>query len=322
MARKHSGKGRGGRGVKRFHSIVRSMLVPVLITGSLGTSAACTKVPKPDQIRPSASGITAPVDLKTQLGLPDILRVAVFDDQPGMGWLRNGKPAGFDVDVARWIADELGYHSANQITFTPVENDIDRLNFLISGKVDLVVASFSITEERKKLIRFAGPYIVTEQRVMIRRDSPEKIRSISDLQRLGKKLCAVTGSTSDDLLRKRGISSELLNTDSLCFQGMKSRQFVAMVTDETLLEGYRSTASEGAEYELPNITLGMEGTWGIEELGIGVPMGKPAVQAAVQKILAKSYAEQEQGKHTRWQQILRANLSSFTTTTQPQPHEL
>src|SRR5687768_9975065 len=95
------------------------------------------------------------------------LRIGVATLEPLMGVLDdNGKYVGFDIDIARYIAASLGYAGDQRIEFVQLATE-DRIPALQSGQVDMVVSSFSITEERQKLVSFAGPYFVTTQEVMI-----------------------------------------------------------------------------------------------------------------------------------------------------------
>lgn len=80
--------------------------------------------------------------------------IALSTDSPGLGFQdpRTNQRSGFDVDLARWLGGEAG--------FTPIEVDVnvdDRADALRRGNVDLVIASYTITDDRDKLIDFAGP---------------------------------------------------------------------------------------------------------------------------------------------------------------------
>ncbi|MCG5437544.1 transporter substrate-binding domain-containing protein, partial [Micromonospora foliorum] len=79
------------------------------------------------------------------------LRVGVATNEPLMSELRNGKPVGFDVEIARYIAASLGYEGDQRLEFVPVATE-ERIPALQGGTVDLVVSSFSITEERKQVV--------------------------------------------------------------------------------------------------------------------------------------------------------------------------
>jgi glutamate transport system substrate-binding protein len=93
------------------------------------------------------------------------LNIGVKPDQPGLGLQdSSGQYSGFDIDVARYIANELG---ATKINFVPTLS-ANREAFLQQGKVDMVVATYSVTAERQKVVSFARPYYVAHQDILVR----------------------------------------------------------------------------------------------------------------------------------------------------------
>ena len=83
------------------------------------------------------------------------IRVGIKFDQPGLGFKKSGTYVGFDVDVAKYIAKKLGY-SEDQIVWKEAPSK-QREAMLQNGDVDFIVATYSITDERKKVVSFAGP---------------------------------------------------------------------------------------------------------------------------------------------------------------------
>jgi polar amino acid transport system substrate-binding protein len=84
-----------------------------------------------------------------------VLRVATFDSNPPFGFVdpATNHIVGLDVDYAKALADKLGVKLELQPT-----NPANRIPFLTSGKVDLVLANFTITDERAKQVDFSIPY--------------------------------------------------------------------------------------------------------------------------------------------------------------------
>ena len=119
------------------------------------------------------------------------IRIGIKFDQPGLGFKKNGTYVGFDVDVAKYVAKKLGY-SEDQIVWKEAPSK-QREAMLQNGDVDFIVATYSITDERKKVVSFAGPYFVAGQDLLVRKDETS-IKGPEDLN--GKRLCSVTGSTS------------------------------------------------------------------------------------------------------------------------------
>ncbi|MEU2778368.1 transporter substrate-binding domain-containing protein, partial [Streptomyces sp. NPDC007162] len=115
------------------------------------------------------------------------IKVGIKYDQPGLG-LQNpdGSFSGFDVDVATYVAGQLGY-KPNQIEFVQTKS-ADRENALARGDVKFIAATYSITDERKAKVDFAGPYLLAHQDLLVKKDST--ISKGTDLN--GQKLCSVT----------------------------------------------------------------------------------------------------------------------------------
>lgn len=119
------------------------------------------------------------------------ITIGIKYDQPGLGMQVGDAYEGFDVDVARYVANELGY-SDSQINFMESPS-AQRETLIQSGQVDLIFATYSITDARKEKVDFAGPYFVAGQDILVRADDTA-INGPDDLE--GKRLCSVVGSTS------------------------------------------------------------------------------------------------------------------------------
>ena len=120
------------------------------------------------------------------------LTIGIAFDEPGLGRARTGDTyTGFDVDTAIYIAGALGV-TRNNITWKEANGD-QRQQLLESGEADLIVSTFSITDQRKQVVDFAGPYFVAHQDLLVRRNETE-ITGPETLD--GKDLCSVPGTTS------------------------------------------------------------------------------------------------------------------------------
>jgi glutamate transport system substrate-binding protein len=124
----------------------------------------------------------------------DSIKIGIKFDQPGLGLNDAGKYSGFDVDVANYVAKELG---KTKVTFVQAPSK-QREDLIATGQVDLIFATYSITDARKEKVSFAGPYFIAGQDLLVAADST--ITGPKDLD--GKKLCSVTGSTSADNVKK------------------------------------------------------------------------------------------------------------------------
>jgi len=167
-------------------------------------------------------------------------------DQPLFG-LKNleGKPEGFDVEIAKLIAGEMGI-SADNISW--VESvSANREPFIEQGKVDFVVATYTINDKRKKVVDFAGPYYEAGQDIMVAKGNPEGIKGPDDLA--GKKVCSVTGSTPAENIRTNYPEAKLTEFDvySKCAEALKNGQVQAVTTDNVILLGLISQDQEAFE---------------------------------------------------------------------------
>ncbi|WP_316316842.1 transporter substrate-binding domain-containing protein, partial [Clavibacter michiganensis] len=107
-------------------------------------------------ITATACGGDGDSDSGSGSGGGDKIKIGIKYDQPGLGLKEpDGTFSGFDVDVATYVAKELGYEP-NQIEFIETKS-ADRENALARGDVKLIAATYSITDERKEKVDFAGP---------------------------------------------------------------------------------------------------------------------------------------------------------------------
>ncbi len=170
------------------------------------------------------------------------IRIGIKFDQPGVGFKKSGTYVGFDVDVARYIARKLGY-SEDQIVWKEAPSK-QREAMLQNGDVDMIVASYSITDARKKEVSFAGPYFVAGQDLMVRKDDTS-IEGPQDLN--GKRLCSVTGSTSAATVQKKFANKVQLMEQpgyAECATALFSGIVDAVTTDDIILAGL-AAASRG-----------------------------------------------------------------------------
>ncbi|MGQ0773433.1 MAG: transporter substrate-binding domain-containing protein [Pseudonocardiales bacterium] len=214
------------------------------VTGSAPTSAA-----------PGIFG--GPVNAET----PPV-NVGTLTDQPGFGELIPGSNvrAGFDIDLQRW----LGNHAPHR--FLPVHVDLtidDRIRALQEDRVKLVVATFSITDERSKKIGFAGPYMITQQGVMVRAGD-DRIQNMDDLT--GKTVCTLSGSTSLSQLKEGTLKDQINVIEKKgykeCADQLLDRQVDAISTEAISLEGFAHRDPTRLSV-VKNIRFGAQGRFGI-----------------------------------------------------------
>ncbi|WP_404446776.1 glutamate ABC transporter substrate-binding protein [Microbacterium marinum] len=195
--------------------------------------------------------------------------VGVKNDQPGLGYedAASGERTGFDVDIARWIAASLGFEEGD-IEYKTIPS-ANREQAIVNGDIDYYVGTYSITDERKTQIDFAGPYFITGQGLLVAADN-EDIAGPDDLA--GKVVCSVTGSTPLQRIRDEynpGDTREY-DTYSQCIDQLLQGQVDAITTDEAILAGY--VAQRPDELKIAGEPFSEE------KYGVGLPKGDSALK--------------------------------------------
>ncbi len=188
-----------------------------------------------DDATPSASAASGTLD---RLKNAEKIVIGVKFDQPGVGEKdpATGEISGFDIEIAKLIAEALGI-SEEDIEFKETVS-ANREPFIKAGTVDLVIASYSITEDRRKVVSQAGPYYETGQQLLVREDETE-ITGPDALA--GKKVCSVTGSTSIKTVQEKyGAEPAPFSTYTECVQQLLNNSVDAVTTDGAILLGYAS----------------------------------------------------------------------------------
>lgn len=215
----------------------------------------------------------------------DRLVIGVNADQPGVGAREGDRYEGFDIDVARDIAGRLGVAGPN-VEFKRVQS-ATREKMLRDGDVDLVVASYSVTPERKVDVSFAGPYYVAHQDILVRAADAGKIRSIHDLK--GRRLCRVPGSVSFPRVHdEQGIAALPVEADgySDCLTGLVGGRLDAVSTDDLILAGLAGKAS-GTGQKLTVVNAPFTD----EPYGVGIRKGDVDGCEAVNKAITRMYQD-------------------------------
>ncbi|MEU3773397.1 glutamate ABC transporter substrate-binding protein [Streptomyces sp. NPDC032472] len=243
---------------------------------------------------------------KAAEGGKDKIVIGIKYDQPGMGLKTpDGKFTGFDVDVATYVAKELGY-KPEQIDFKQAVS-AERENLIANGDVKLVVGTYTINDKRKARVDFAGPYFLAHQDLLVRADD-NSITKAEDLNK--KKLCSVTGSTSaQNVKTKLAPEADLqqLGGYSECLTGLENGSVDALTTDNSILAGYAAQEKNKGKFKLVGLKLSDE------PYGIGLKKGDKDLQTKVNAALKKMV---EDGS---WQKAVDANLGPAGYKAEPAP---
>jgi polar amino acid transport system substrate-binding protein len=190
-----------------------------------------------------ASGPTAasaPAAKQALPALPATVRarkrwiIGVKCDAPPFGYIDvRGHNQGFDVEIARWFA-RYAFGRSSRVSFvcapTPAREPL-----ITSGRVDLVISTFTYTRDRDTRIDFSRAYYKASGRLLVRNDSP--IRSLADLP--GKRVVTTSGSIYDRWVRRCFPSTDLTVTDNLTNARLAFDQGRAdtLMWDDTVLVG-------------------------------------------------------------------------------------
>ncbi len=113
------------------------------------------------------------------------IAIGVAADQPGLGFLHGGEYSGFDISVAQYVANTLGF-AKKQIVFKQVLPSA-RVSSLEDGTVDMVVDAFAADDVQDGEAELAGPYLTVHAALLVRSDSAGTITGTDDLA--GRTVC-------------------------------------------------------------------------------------------------------------------------------------
>ncbi len=216
----------------------------------VGMLAGCGSSAKQGDQKDAAAAKSSIEEIKQR----GVLRVGVFSDKPPFGFVdKSGKNQGFDVVIAKRFAKDL-LGDETKIEFVLVEA-ANRVEVLQSNKVDITMANFTVTDERKQKVDFANPYMKVYLGVVSPSGTP--ITSVEQLK--GKKLIVNKGTTAETYFTKNHPDIELLKYDqnTEAFEALKDNRGAALAHDNTLLFAW---AKENTGYQVGIPTLGGQDT--------------------------------------------------------------
>lgn len=261
---------------------MRLPLIALAAAGALALSACAaggtpagedTAAPEPEEVT-FEEGTTM-----AELNEAGSITIGTKFDQPLFGLMGpSGVPEGFDVEIGKIIASELGI----------AEEDIEwkeavsanREPFIQNGEVDIVIATYTINDKRKEVVSFAGPYYMAGQSILVLADN-EDIESEDDL--VGQPVCSVTGSTPAAKLAEIGAEPVLTDTYSNCLEPLRNGQVVAVSTDNVILAGL--AAQNEGEFKV----VGEPFTE--EPYGIGLELEDTEFRMWINDVLEEAYED-------------------------------
>ncbi len=241
-------------------------------------------------------------------GAGDTLKVGIKFDQPGMGLKAGANYTGFDVDVAKYVAKELGKEGKIEFSEAPTPQ---RETLIKNGQVDYIVGTYSITDKRKADVSFAGPYFIAGQDLLVRTNET----AITGPDTLtGKKLCSVKGSTPAQKVKEKypNVQLQEYDTYSKCVEELVAGTVDALTTDNTILAGYASQPQYKGKLRL------VGKPFSTEKYGVGLKKGDVEFCNKVKTALEKMISSGE------WQNAVDTNLgpAGFTVDKATNPPKL
>ncbi|MEU4234091.1 glutamate ABC transporter substrate-binding protein [Nonomuraea sp. NPDC026600] len=232
------------------------------------------------------------------------LVIGIKTDLPGLGLQTANGFTGLDVDIARYIARHLGVADGD-VTLKKTTSDV-REQFIEQGQVDLVVATYSISDDRKRKVSFAGPYLVTGQDILVLAGNTG-ITGVDSLR--DKVVCGASGSNSPKRLAERfgGVADianawgrghlKILNGYGACLPLLQNSTVDAISTDATVLAGF--AAQTPGRFRL------VGKPFSTEKYGIGLRRDDKRGRDAVNDALAQMF------KDGSWKRFIDADLGEF-----------
>jgi glutamate transport system substrate-binding protein len=208
----------------------------------------------------------------------DRLVIGVRSDLPSVGYERSkGRFEGFDVDVAAYIARYL----EKEFTFRGVLA-ADRETVLADGRADMVLATYTIDQNRKQRVLFAGPYHISYQDILTR--PGERIGDVRELE--GRRICEVQGANAAErVVKERGVRAQVVPVRDYeqCLAALKNGQVDAVTTNDVILAGLAK--QDGSGLRLNNAQFNEQRT------GVGLPKGDVAGCEEVNRAITLMYQD-------------------------------
>lgn len=224
-------------------------------------------------------------------------------DQPLFGLQNptNNQVQGFDTEIARIVAQRI-FGDPGKVEFVETVSK-NREPFIEQGKVDAVIATYTINDKRKQVVDFAGPYYVAGQDIMVKAND-DAIKSVADLN--GRRVCSVEGSTSEKNLKEKAPRARplLLDTYSACAEALKDGRVEAETTDNVILLGLID--KNPGDFKL------VGNPFTREPYGIGLKKGDTGFRAFLNDTLEESY------RNGDWKKAFESTAGKVEKNT-PQP---
>lgn len=203
------------------------------------------------------------------------IKIAVFDSNPPFGYIdeKTNQIVGLDVDYANQIGKALNV----KVELVPT-NPANRIPLLTSQKADLIVANFTVTEERAKAVDFSVPYFATGQKFVAKKGV---LKTADDLNNL--RIGADKGTVMEITLREKYPTAKVISYDDtpFAFAALRNGLVNAITQDDAKLIGLLANVPEDqrAEFEISPFSITQE------YQAVGIPKGETRLKDKVNQIL-------------------------------------
>jgi glutamate transport system substrate-binding protein len=287
--------------------ITRMVAVAAVASLSLGIAACGGDDSDSGDDTSSGSKSFAAGSTMEKLNKAQKITIGTKFDQPGFGLKGlDGKPAGFDVEIGKLIADELGI-ADDKITWVETPSAV-REEKIEKAEVDLVAATYTINDKRKERIDFAGPYYTAGQNILVKADDTT-ITGPDSFKAGDKKVCSVQGSTPATNIEKylANKASQLVVFDvyQKCVDALTNGQVNAVTTDNVILLGF--IARNEGKFKLAGSNFTQE------PYGLGLKKGDTAFRTFVNDTLDKIF------KDGRWEKAWKDTAGKYVDETPAPP---
>jgi glutamate transport system substrate-binding protein len=262
---------------------MRAVRWPVaVLVATLALAAGCSGKSTKTEVGAKAPKFEAGTTMAA-LNAAQKVTIGTKFDQPLFGLKGlSGQPEGFDVEVAKIIAGDLGIPES-KIAWVETPSAV-REEKIAQGAVDLVVATYTINATRKERVSFAGPYYVAGQDLMVKKDNTT-VTGPESLKAAKAKVCSVAGSTPGEKIKAFVDPAQLVLFDvySKCADALRTGQVDVVTTDNVILLGLIDKS--GGAFKL----VGKPFT--SEPYGIGIKKGDVKFCQFIDSVLQKAVSD-------------------------------
>src|ERR687898_2348617 len=218
--------------MKKLIAVVSAVALVAAVVTALGVAATSDAGPATatPTVKPKPKLPVLPSNIKARKRF----LIGVKCDAPPFGYINvRGENAGFDVEIARWFS-RYAFGRPNRVSFVCTPTPA-REPSLTTGRVDMVIATFTYTRDRDTRIDFSRAYYQATGRLLVKNDSP--ITSLANLP--GRTVVTTSGSIYDRWVRKCFTNTNLIVTDNFTNAAIEFNQGRAdtLMWDDTVLVG-------------------------------------------------------------------------------------